>query len=67
MKQPPTQRQDKEVFRKIFTDHWDRFKEQYPAYAKDQYEEPIQKMLECGKESGGYSEYICTYCGRDLR
>jgi len=67
MKQAPTQRRDKEVFRKIFTDHWDRFKELYSAYAKKQYEEPVQKMLECGKESGGYSEYICTYCGRDLR
>jgi hypothetical protein len=67
MKQPATQRRDKEVFRKIFTDHWDRFKEQHPTYAKDQYEEPVQKMLECGKESGGYSEYMCTYCGGDLR
>ena len=67
MKQPATQRRDKEVFRKIFTAHWDRFKEQHPSYAKDQYGEPVQKMLDCGKESGGYSEYICTYCGRDLR
>ena len=24
-------------------------------------------MLGCGKESGGYSEYICMNCGRDIR
>jgi len=67
MKQAGTERKDKEVFRKIFIDHWDRFKEGHPSYTQDQYEEPVEKMLECGRESGGYSEYMCTYCGRDLR
>ncbi len=60
-------KQDKEVFRKIFIENWDDFKEHHPAYDCDQYEEPVQKMLDCGKESGGYCEYICMKCGRDLR
>ena len=67
MKRRSTQGQDKEVFRKIFIDFWGMFRKQHPAYAKKQYEEPVEKMLKCGKESGGYSEYICMYCGRDLR
>lgn len=67
MKPSPTQRQDKEVFRKIFDDHWDRFKAVYPSYATPQYEDAVEKMLGCGKASGGYSEYLCTSCGRDLR
>ncbi len=60
-------KQDKEIFRKIFLENWDDFKEHHPAYDCDQYEEPVQKMLNCGKESGGYCEYICMKCGRDLR
>jgi len=67
MKQPSAQRQDRGIFVEIFTDHWDSFKERYPAYEREQYEEPVEKMLECGKESGGYSEYICMHCGMDLR
>ncbi|MBC2694985.1 MAG: IS91 family transposase, partial [Desulfobacteraceae bacterium] len=59
--------QDKDVFRNIFVDHWDQFKEEYPTYDKPQYEAPVQKMLGCGKESNGYSEYICINCGRDIR
>ena len=60
-------KQDKEIFRKIFLENWDDFKEHHPAYDCEQYEEPVQKMLSCGKESGGYCEYICMQCGRDLR
>ena len=32
-----------------------------------QFEDPVQKMLGCGKESAGYSEYRCVHCGGDLR
>ena len=67
MKLKATQIPDKEIFRNIFIDHWDQFKEEHPRYDKPQYEEPVQKMLGCGKESNGYSEYICMYCGRDRR
>jgi len=61
------QKQDKEVFRKIFEEHWEEFKKKFPKYNNEQYEVPVQKMLNCGKESGGYSEYICTHCGKETR
>lgn len=67
MKLTTDQKKDKEIFRRIFLDNWDNFKDRHPAYACDQYEVPVQKMLNCSKESGGYSEYICMKCGRDLR
>jgi len=51
----PDQKKDKEVFRRIFVENWDDFKEHHPAYDCEQYEEPVQKMLNCGKESGGVS------------
>jgi hypothetical protein len=60
-------KQDKEIFRTIFLENWDDFKDSHPAYDCEQYEEPVKKMLNCGKESGGYCEYICMKCGRDLR
>ena len=55
--QPDDQRVDKETFRQIFLDHWDGFKNAYPSYNTAQYEEVVQKMLECGSEMGGYTEY----------
>ncbi len=64
---PLNQKIDKEIFRTIFIDHWDSFKERHPGYIAPQYEKPVQKMLGCGKESGGYSEYWCVHCGRDVR
>ena len=60
-------KQDKEIFRRIFLEHWDDFKVKNQSYDCEQYEEPVQKMLDCGKESGGYCEYICMQCGHDLR
>ena len=63
----PNTRVDKETFCQIFIDHWDGFKEKFPSYDKEQYEEVVQKMLNCGKESGGFTEYICMDCGQDMR
>ena len=60
-------RVDKETFRQIFIDHWAGFKNKHPSYKKAQYEEVVQKMLNCGKEIGGYIEYICMHCGQDKR
>lgn len=62
-----SQKVDKETFREIISDHWVVFKEKYPNYENEQYEEVVQKMLGCGKEDGGYSEYLCFNCGQDLR
>ena len=64
---PSELRIDKEIFQTIFIDHWCSFKDRHPGYVTPQYEDPVQKMLGCGKESGGYSEYRCVYCGREVR
>ncbi len=61
------QKRDNDIFKTIFTDHWDAFTSAYPAYTTAQYSEPVQKMLACGTESNGYSEFWCMECGRDLR
>ena len=66
MKAPSNPKIDKAIFQTIFIDHWDSFKKSHPKYNSDQYEVPVWKMLGCGKESGGYSEYRCVYCGFDF-
>lgn len=58
---------DQDTFHRIFEEHWDEFKTGHPSYATEYYEEVVQKMLGCGREGGGYSEYLCTYCGQDRR
>ena len=50
---------DKEIFRNIFVNHWDEFKIQNSKYDQPQYEDPVQKMFGCDKDSNGYSEYVC--------
>ena len=58
---------DQDTFRRIFEEHWDEFKSCHPSYATEYSEEVVQKMLGCGREEGGYSEYLCTCCGQDRR
>jgi len=58
---------DRDAFRQIFVDHWEDFKSYRPSFATDYYEDVVQKMLGCGREEGGYSEYLCVKCGLDLR
>ena len=41
---------DRDTFRRIFEDHWDKFKGRHPWYAAEYYEEVVQKMLGCGRE-----------------
>ena len=57
----------RDTFRRIFEDHWDEFKGCHPSYNTQYYEDVVQKMLGCGREEGGYIEYLCTKCGRDRR
>jgi hypothetical protein len=64
---PEAVKKVKNVFVEIFSRHWEEFKRKHPSYDRAQYEEPVQKMLGCGREEGGYSEYRCTNCGRGLR
>ena len=66
MKAPSNPKIDKAIFQTIFIDHWDSFKKSHPKYDSPQYDVPVRKMLGCGKESGGYSEYRCVYCGGDF-
>ena len=57
---------DINVFQEIFIDHWSLFKAKHCKYDDPQYTIPVQKMLDCGKESGGYAEYRCVHCGFDV-
>ena len=52
---------DRDTFREIFEDHWGEFKECHQGYVTRYYDEVVGKMLGCGKEEGGYSEYLCTH------
>ncbi len=56
---------DTDIFKTIFLDHWESFIQKYPKYDDSQYTIPVQKMLDCGKESGGYTEYRYVHCGCD--
>lgn len=67
MRISPAQKIDQVTFRQIFIDNWPGFKGEHPSYGKAQYDEVVQKMLGCGKEEGGYTEYMCMHCGRDRR
>jgi len=58
---------DAGTFKRIFEEHWDEFKKGHRSYDAEWYEDVVQKMLGCGREAGGYSEYRCLDCGKDLR
>lgn len=58
---------DKSKFKKIFQEHWESFKRNNPAYDDEYYEESVQKMLSCGDEGNGYTEFRCTSCGLDMK
>jgi Putative transposase/Transposase zinc-binding domain len=56
------------IFKQIFADHWEGFKERYPLYDKQYYDDLVEKMLACGNpEKMGYIEYRCMYCGQETR
>ena len=53
------------VFKQIFYDHWDDFKQLHPRYDRAYYDGLVQKMLGCGNpEQIGYIEYRCLDCGQ---
>jgi hypothetical protein len=56
---------DRNIFKTIFHDHWEGFKEKHPQYNTEQYDKAVQKMLGCGEEFNGHSEHVCMSCGRD--
>ena len=55
------QRVTLESFKQIFRDWFDEFLRQYPEYERTV--EVVQKMLGCGDQEQGYSEFICPGCG----
>jgi len=56
-------KEDKNIFKKIIKENWESFKKEYPRYENPQYNDVIDKMLKCGTELGGYTEYRCLNCG----
>jgi Putative transposase/Transposase zinc-binding domain len=53
------------VFKQIFADHWDVFKQSHPRYDTCYYDGLVQKMLDCGNpDKMGYIEYRCQHCGQ---
>ena len=56
---------DWNVFKQIFVDHWQGFKQCRPRYATPYYEGLVNKMLDCGNpDKMGYVEYRCLDCGQ---
>jgi hypothetical protein len=55
------------TFIQIFEDYWNSFKEKYPSYNTEYYEDVINKMIHCGDPNEGFIEYQCTYCGKDSK
>jgi hypothetical protein len=52
------------VFKQIFTEHWDGFTRVYPRYGTPYYDGLVHKMLGCGNpDKMGYIEYRCLHCG----
>ena len=59
---------DKSTFKKIFYDHWDAFKQFRPRFDSPDYNDTIQKMLDCGDpEKMGFVQYRCCNCGQVQR
>lgn len=51
-------------FKKIFEDNWLNFTLLHPRYSTDYYNAEINKMLDCGTDSGGFAVYKCLKCGK---
>ena len=59
---------DKNTFKQIFYDHWDAFKKLHPRFDNPDYNETIQKMLDCGDpDKMGFVQYRCCNCGETRR
>ncbi len=59
---------DKNTFKRIFHDHWDAFKQFRPRFDNPDYNETVNKMLDCGNpDKMGFVQYRCCYCGEIRR
>jgi hypothetical protein len=53
------------VFKEVFTEHWEGFKQFRPRYDTPYYDDLVDKMLRCGNpDQMGYIEYRCLHCGQ---
>ena len=53
------------VFKQIFTEHWEGFKQFRPRYNTPYYDDLVDKMLRCGNpDQIGYIAYRCLHCGQ---
>jgi hypothetical protein len=53
------------VFKQIFADHWDAFRQAHTRYQTPYYDELVAKMLACGDPARmGYVDYRCLHCGQ---
>lgn len=53
------------VFKEVFTEHWEGFKQFRPRYDTPSYDDLVGKMLRCGNpDQMGYIEYRCLHCGQ---
>jgi hypothetical protein len=53
------------LFKQIFTEHWDGFKHVHPRYNTRYYDSLVDKMLRCGDPKKiGSIEYRCLHCGQ---
>lgn len=53
------------VFKEVFTEHWEGFKQFRPRYDTPYYDDLVGKMLRCGNpDQMGYIEYRCLHCGQ---
>jgi hypothetical protein len=56
---------DWNVFKQIFADHWEEFRQAHPRYQTAYYDDLVTKMLGCGNsDKMGYLEYRCPHCGQ---
>jgi len=55
---------DRDRLKEIFRAHWEGFKDRFPRYGEERYEEAVEKMLGCGDPENGFATYICSYCGQ---
>ncbi len=56
------------IFKQIFTDHWEGFKNSHPRYGNSYYNSLVNKMLSCGNpDQMGFIEYRCMHCGESIR
>ena len=56
------------VFKQIFSEHWEGFRREYPRYSERYYEEQVGRMLSCGNPGEmGYIGYLCMSCGQGSR